>query len=84
MIECKSHNNKTNNFPKCIAGQILYLYNFNLNSFDTDSKLRHDTIGLSRTKHTDKTHVRLTSGNKIHPQMNLCALEEDTLKMSTF
>ena len=44
-----------------------------INSLDTDSKLRHDTVRLSRTKHTDKTHVRLTSRNQIYLDQSWCA-----------
>ena len=38
---------------------------FLLNSLDTDSKLRHDTVRLSRTKHIDKRHAGLASKNQI-------------------
>ena len=45
---------------------------FLLNSLDTDSKLRHDTVRLSRTKHTDKTQAGLTSRNQTCLDESLC------------
>ena len=43
-----------------------------VNSLDTDSKLRHDTVRLSRTRHTDKTQAGLTSRNQICLDESLC------------
>ena len=46
--------------------------NLYLNTLDTDSKLCHDTVWLSRTKHTDKTQAGLTRRNQICLDESLC------------
>ena len=55
-----------------VVHRDIKLGNILLNSLDTDSKLRHDTVRLSRTKHTDKTQAGLTSRNQICLDESLC------------
>ena len=57
---------------------------FEFYSLDTDSKLRHDTVRLSRTKHTDKTQAGLTSSSQTCLDESLCTQSHNRPKKQIY